>query len=108
MKIIENDQYNLISIEEPSLSCLESKLPKIDNNHLLIELSDKIKNVENKINFFLKIASGLKAKNKSMVGAHFMKFCGKWDMQRIAENATQFAELLQKNYPEGANNAVCS
>ena len=46
MKIIENDQYNLISIEEPSLSCLESKLPKIDNNHLLIELSDKIKNVE--------------------------------------------------------------
>lgn len=67
MKIIVNDQYNLISIEEPSLSSLESKLPKIDNNHLLIELSDKIKNVENKINFFLKIASGLKAKNKSFV-----------------------------------------
>lgn len=67
MEIIENDQYNLISIEESSLSLLESKLPKIDNNHLLIELSDKIKNVENKINFFLKIASGLKAKNKSFV-----------------------------------------
>jgi 5'-3' exonuclease len=45
------------------------------------------------------------AKNKPMVGAHFMKFCGKWDMQRIAENATQFAELLQKNYPED-NNAI--
>lgn len=45
------------------------------------------------------------AKNKPMVGAHFMKFCGKWDMQRIADNATQFAELLQKNYPE-ENNAV--
>lgn len=43
------------------------------------------------------------AKNKSMVGAHFMKFCGKWDMQRIADNATQFAELLQKNYPEETN-----
>ncbi len=43
------------------------------------------------------------AKNKQMVGAHFMKFCGKWDMQRIAENATQFADLLQKNYPEETN-----
>tara|TARA_B100000989_G_scaffold74587_2_gene52688 strand:- start:61980 stop:62987 length:1008 start_codon:yes stop_codon:yes gene_type:complete len=49
----------------------------------------------------------LQAKNRSMVGAHFMKFCGKWDMQRIAENATQFAELLQKNYPE-EHNAICS
>lgn len=67
MEIIENDQYNLISIEESSLSLLESQLSKIDNNHLLIELSDKIKNVENKINFFLKIAASLKAKNKSFV-----------------------------------------
>ena len=67
MKIIENDQYNLISIEEPSLSSLESKLPKIDNNHLLIELSDNIKNIEKKINFFLKTASVLKAKNKSFI-----------------------------------------
>lgn len=48
----------------------------------------------------------LHAKNQPMVGAHFMKFCGKWDMQRIAENATPFAELLQKNYPEGVDNAV--
>ena len=49
------------------------------------------------------IAEHAVAKNKSMVGAHFMKFCGKWDMQRIADNATQFAELLQKNYPEETN-----
>ena len=46
------------------------------------------------------IAEHAVAKNKSMVGAHFMKFCGKWDMQRIADNATQFAELLQKNYDD--------
>ena len=49
------------------------------------------------------IAEHAVAKNKSMVAAHFMKFCGKWDMQRIADNATQFAELLQKNYPEETN-----
>lgn len=40
------------------------------------------------------------AKNKTMVGAHFMKFCGKWDMQRIADNAQQFAEWLNANYVE--------
>ena len=40
------------------------------------------------------------AKNKPMVGAHFMKFCGKWDMQRIADNAQQFAEWLNANYKE--------
>ncbi len=33
----------------------------------------------------------------------FMKCCVKWDMQRIAENATQVAELIQKNYPEDDN-----
>ena len=43
------------------------------------------------------------AKNKPMVGAHFMKFCGKWDMQRIADNAQQFAEWLQANYVEEQN-----
>ena len=32
-----------------------------------------------------------------------MKFHGKWDMQRTPENATQFADLLQKNYPEETN-----
>lgn len=42
-------------------------------------------------------------KNKTMVGAHFMKFCGKWDMQRIADNATQFAEWLNANYVEETN-----
>ena len=40
------------------------------------------------------------AKNKPMVGAHFMKFCGKWDMQRVAENAQQFALWLNANYKE--------
>ena len=41
-----------------------------------------------------------------MVGGHFMKFCGKWDMQRIAENATQFAEWLNANYVAEDKDAV--
>ena len=67
MKIIENDEYNLIFVEDLSLGPLESVLLKINTNHLIIELSDNIKNIEKKINFFLKTASVLKAKNKSFI-----------------------------------------
>jgi len=28
-----------------------------------------------------------------------MKFCAKWDMQRIADQAQSFAEPLQARYP---------
>ena len=27
-----------------------------------------------------------------------MKFCAKWDLQRIADNAAQYAEPLQARY----------
>ena len=96
MKIIENDQYNLISIDGHSLSALESQLPMIDNNHLLLELSDKIKNVENKINFFLKIASGLKAKNKSFIiikkGIHINNFP---EILNIAPTLQEAKDILE-------------
>ena len=96
MKIIENDQYNLISIEGPSLSALESQLPMIDNNHLLLELSDKIKNIENKINFFLKIASDLKAKNKSFIiikkGIHINDFP---EILNIAPTLQEAKDILE-------------
>jgi restriction endonuclease S subunit len=67
MKIIENDEYNLIFVEDLSLGPLESVLLKINTNHLLIELSENIIIVEEKISFFLKAASNLKAKGKSFV-----------------------------------------
>jgi len=28
-----------------------------------------------------------------------MKFCAKWDMQRVSDNAAQYAEPLQARYP---------
>ena len=35
---------------------------------------------------------------KSQVGIHFMKLCGKWDMVRLSERATDHAEYLNKSY----------
>ena len=78
-------------------------LDDYERNVVLVDLTAQPTEIRDYVDDI--IAEHTVAKNKPMVGAHFMKFCGKWDMQRIAENATQFAELLQKNYPE-ENNAV--
>ena len=39
-------------------------------------------------------------KEITQVGMRLMKFCAKWDMQRIADQAQQFAEPLQARYPK--------
>ena len=37
-------------------------------------------------------------KNVSQVGMRLMKFCAKWDLQRIADNAAQYSQPLQARY----------
>ena len=39
-------------------------------------------------------------KDISQVGMRLMKFCAKWDMQRIADQAASFAQPLQARYPK--------
>jgi 5'-3' exonuclease len=39
-------------------------------------------------------------KNITQVGMRLMKFCAKWDMQRIADQAATFAQPLQARYPK--------
>ena len=39
-------------------------------------------------------------KNVLQVGMRLMKFCAKWDMQRIADQAQYYAEPLQARYPK--------
>ena len=36
------------------------------------------------------------AKNVPQVGAHFMKFCGKWALNKLAEYPQQYADMLNK------------
>jgi len=42
--------------------------------------------------------STVQPKNVSQVGMRLMKFCARWDMQRIADQAQSFAEPLQARY----------
>ena len=37
-------------------------------------------------------------KDHTMVGAKFLKFCGKYELNKVAENAQKYAEFLQAGY----------
>lgn len=40
--------------------------------------------------------------NRPMVGAQFLKFCGKFELKKIAESAQQYVDFLGASYPESA------
>jgi 5'-3' exonuclease len=46
------------------------------------------------------ILENSKAKNKPMVGAQFLKFCGKYELNRLSENSNAIGEILSTGYPE--------
>jgi 5'-3' exonuclease len=73
-------------------------LDDYNRNCTLVDLSaqpDHIKNVIAKT-----IATNSVKLKRTMVGSHFLKFCGKYDLNKISENATSFAEFLNASYPE--------
>ena len=46
------------------------------------------------------IAAGQVTLNRPMIGAQFLKFCGKYELKRISDHAQSFAEFLSAGYPE--------
>ena len=44
------------------------------------------------------LTKNIESKNVSQVGLRLLKFCAKWDMQRIADQAQSFAEPLNARY----------
>ena len=40
------------------------------------------------------------AKNKQMIGAQFLKFCGKHNLVKLSENASVMAHWMSASYPE--------
>jgi hypothetical protein len=43
--------------------------------------------------------NAVEPKAVSQVGLRLMKFCAKWDMQRIADQAASYAAALNAKYP---------
>lgn len=73
-------------------------LDDYERNVTLVDLSaqpDDIKQI-----IATTIAENSVTKNISQIGVKFLKFCGKYELNRMSENAQQFAEILSSEYKE--------
>ena len=72
-------------------------LDDYERNRTLVDLTAQPQ--ELKVYIDSAIEEQLESKtNGSMVGAKFLKFCGKYELNRIAEDVTKYAEWLQRGY----------
>ena len=71
-------------------------LDDYERNRTLVDLTAQPEELKEYIDNA--IEDQLESKNNSMVGAKFLKFCGKYELNRIAEEATKYAEWLQRGY----------
>jgi 5'-3' exonuclease len=46
------------------------------------------------------IANGSVNLSRPMIGAHFLKFCGKYDLVKMSEQAESYVHFLEASYPE--------
>ena len=72
-------------------------LDKYEQNRTLIDLTCQPNDVKTRIDEYL---LSLTPKQVSMVGAKFLKFCGKFELERMSQNAQQIAEILSKPLPK--------
>ena len=77
-------------------------LDRYEANRTLIDLTAQPEDIKAGIDDSL---LAITAKSKPMVGAQFIKFCGKYDLVKLGENATQLGEILGKPLPKESINA---
>ena len=73
-------------------------LDDYNRNVTLCDLSAQPENIKHIIQDVIEDAIA-NPKQIPQVGMRLMKFCAKWDMQRIADNAPLYSEPLQARYP---------
>lgn len=73
-------------------------LDDYQRNRTLVDLSAQPDNVRTWINET--IVTNSITKNRPMVGAQFLKFCGKYDLAKLSENAAAVGTILSAGYPE--------
>ena len=72
-------------------------LDDYERNRVLVDLTAQPDDVKAKIS--ATIAEGSVKKTRPMVGAQFLKFCGKYELNRLSEQSSNFAEFLGAEYP---------
>jgi 5'-3' exonuclease len=73
-------------------------LDDYQRNRTLVDLSAQPDNVRTWIDET--IVTNSITKNRLMVGAQFLKFCGKYDLAKLSENAAAIGTILSAGYPE--------
>jgi len=72
-------------------------LDDYNRNVTLCDLTAQPADIREIIN---EMTTNVETKNITQVGMRLLKFCAKWDLQRIADQAQGFAEPLQARYPQ--------
>ena len=72
-------------------------LDDYERNCILVDLTKQPDDI--KIKIAETIAEGQKVKQIPMVGAKFLKFCGKYDLVKLSDNASTIAEWMNASYP---------
>lgn len=71
-------------------------LDDYNRNVVLCDLTAQPTDIREIIN---EMTHNVEPKNITQIGMRLMKFCAKWDLQRIADQAQQFAQPLNAKYP---------
>lgn len=75
-------------------------LDDYERNRVLVDLTAQPADIKDLM--FDTIKANANPKNVPMVGAQFLKFCGKYDLVKLSDNASSIATWLCANYPESA------
>lgn len=67
-----------------------------ERNRLLIDLTAQPDEIKDKVD--ASITSGVRIQTTPQVGIHFMKFCGKYELAKISEQAETYAKWLNSPY----------
>ena len=67
-----------------------------ERNRVLVDLSAQPSDVRSKIDETINTRA--EVKQVPMIGAQLLKFCGKYDLIKISDNAQQYAEFLSASY----------
>lgn len=71
-------------------------LDDYERNKTLVDLTAQPEEIQEKI--AETIFKNATTKSVSMVGAKFLKFCGRFDLQKLSENAQSYGEFLSAEY----------
>ena len=73
-------------------------LDDYERNRTLIDLTAQPADIKDKIFDTIKSSVSV-VKQRDQIGSHFLKFCGKYDLVKLSDNASNISEWLRAAYP---------